>query len=493
MWFLFKGAEIAARRAALNKYHASVEFDLDGVIVAANENFLRMMGYTFAEIRGKHHSMFLPAADREAQEFQRLWGRLRAGEHQTGEFRRMAAGGREIWIRGFYNPLLGRRGAPFKIVKLVTDITEERRLNAEIRGQLTAINRSQGVIEFTLDGKILTANENFLSMVGYRLDEIQGRRHSILVEPAYAETSEYRDFWKALARGEYQAARYRRLGKNGREIWIQATYNPILDQNGAPYKVVKLAMDVTAQVIDIERRAQIQHAIDADLQQMVEALTEATQGADGAASASVEAAANVELVARGADEMAKSIEEISQQVGRAQDVAWRAVEQARETSDVANSLAHATEKISEIVEFINTIAAQTNLLALNATIEAARAGESGRGFAVVAAEVKELAAQTANATREIGAQVTAVQSDARKVVAAIGAISSTITAIDDVSTTIAAAVEEQSTVTRTMSDNMQTAADGVGGISRSVNEIARAATQIDSSARKIKEASRAIG
>lgn len=231
--------------AAINKSQAVIEFSLDGTIQNANENFLSVVGYSLEEIRGKHHSLFVDEGFRSSAEYRTFWAKLGRGEYDAGQYRRIGKSGKEIWIQASYNPILDGSGRAFKVVKYATDITEQKLRNADFEGQLGAIGKSQAVIEFALDGKILTANENFLNTVGYTLVEIQGQHHSMFVDEKYKTSTEYRIFWEKLGRGEYDAGQYRRLGKGGKEIWIQASYNPILDMNGKPFKVVKYATDIT--------------------------------------------------------------------------------------------------------------------------------------------------------------------------------------------------------------------------------------------------------
>ncbi len=238
-------AELESTIAAIGKSQAVIEFRMDGTILDANDNFLSALGYSLGEIQGRHHSMFVDEAYARSSEYKDFWARLNRGEYQAAEYKRIGKGGKEVWIQASYNPILDRHGKPFKVVKYATDVTAQKLINADYQGQIAAVKKSQAVIEFRMDGTILEANDNFLSAVGYSLAEIQGRHHSLFVDEAYARSAEYKEFWAKLNRGEYQAAEYKRFGKGAREIWIQASYNPILDLNGKPVKVVKYATDIT--------------------------------------------------------------------------------------------------------------------------------------------------------------------------------------------------------------------------------------------------------
>ncbi|WP_395826658.1 PAS domain S-box protein [Elstera sp.] len=238
---------------AINKSQAVIEFNIDGTILTANDVFLKTMGYTLDEVQGQHHSLFVDPAERASAEYRDFWAGLGAGAFQSGEFRRFAKGGRPIWLQAAYTPILDMAGKPFKVVKFASDITSEKQINADRAGQLLAISKSQAVIEFTLDGTVLTANPNFLASFGYTLADIQGKHHRLFVDDTYARSSEYKRFWEELGRGEAKTAEFLRYGKNGRKIWIQATYNPILDANGKPCKIVKFATDISDEMLRREK------------------------------------------------------------------------------------------------------------------------------------------------------------------------------------------------------------------------------------------------
>jgi methyl-accepting chemotaxis protein len=241
-------ASMTGMMNAINRVQAVIEFGLDGKILHANENFLKTLGYSLEEIKGNHHSMFVDAAYRQSPDYRLFWEKLGRGEYDAGQYKRIGKGGRVVWIQASYNPVLDRNGKPFKVVKFATDITEQKLRNADYEGQIAAISKAQAVIEFTLDGKVIGANNNFLKVLGYSLGEIKGQHHAMFVEAGYRQSPEYRLFWEKLGHGEYEAGQYKRIGKGGTEVWIQASYNPIMDADGKPFKVVKYATDITASV-----------------------------------------------------------------------------------------------------------------------------------------------------------------------------------------------------------------------------------------------------
>lgn len=477
---------------ALESSLAIIEFKPDGTIVSANNNFLSAVGYRLEEIQGQHHRMFVPVAERESTQYRHFWASLVQGQFQSAEFLRIGKGGAEIWIQATYNPVLDGAGKTVRVVKLATDITARKLQTADYESQLKAISKSQAVIEFKPDGTIISANNNFLAAVGYTLPEIQGSHHRMFVDPAERNSPDYQRFWEALGRGTYQSAEYRRIGKDGREIWIQATYNPIFDYNGRVFKVVKYATDITKSIQDRLRKAQVQKAIDADIGEISVAVMQTNEQVGSAAASSTQASTNVQAVASAAEELVASVKEISRRVNEATQIAQTAVNQGQQTSDIVAGLAAAAGSIGRVVDLINSIASQTNLLALNATIEAARAGDAGKGFAVVAQEVKALASQTAKATADIAAQIAAVQAGTGNAVEAIKSITNTILSINDISTGIAAAVEQQAAVTQDISANMQTAAIGVQTISESMVSIARATSVVSESTKRVRDASVAL-
>lgn len=245
-----QNADYSGQISAISKAQAVIEFNMDGTIITANENFLTTLGYSLEEVVGQHHSIFVDADFKASTEYKEFWESLNRGKFENKEYKRFGKGGKEVWIQASYNPILDLNGQPFKVVKFATDVTEQKLEYADFSGQISAISKAQAVIEFNMDGTIITANENFLSTLGYTLEEIQGQHHSMFVEPDFKVSNEYKQFWESLNRGEYENREYKRLGKGGKEVWIQASYNPILDLNGKPFKVVKFATDVTQQKLE---------------------------------------------------------------------------------------------------------------------------------------------------------------------------------------------------------------------------------------------------
>ena len=405
--------------AALNRSMAVIEFDLDGHILTANQNFLDTMGYSLQEIRGNHHRMFVGDKQSNTSEYQRFWRNLREGNFSSGEFLRFGKGGTEVWIQARYTPVYSSDGSVQKVVKFAANISDRKAEQAAMRSQINALSRMFAVIEFELDGTVVTANENFLSLLGYNLNEVQGKHHSIFVDDNARRSPEYREFWAKLNRGEYQAGLFSRITKSGREVWIQASYNPMFDANGKISRVIKYATDITKSHEASEQTSRVSDAISESVSQFSQTITE-----------------------------------ISSNVNRTASLSSEAKEIASSTCDAVKNLDQSSRDIGKIVEVIQELADQTNLLALNATIESARAGEAGRGFAVVASAVKDLAKQTASATKNIEMSVRDIQQNIAGVVNSTETISKSVSEVSVNMTTIAAAVEEQSV---TMSSISRTA------------------------------------
>jgi methyl-accepting chemotaxis protein len=501
---LLRQAEVEAVLDAASKVQGIIEFSLDGTILTANDNFLRVVGYTLDEVVGKHHSLFVEPSYRDSGDYRVFWEKLRRGEFDAAQYKRLGKGGKEVWIQASYNPIFDSTGKPYKVVKFATDVTVDKTRTADYEGQLAAINKAQAVIEFGLDGIILNANDNFLRTLGYRLDEVQGRHHSLFVEPRQRDSAEYRQFWEKLRRGEFDAARYKRIAKGGREVWIQASYNPIFDLNGKPYKIVKYATDVTGQVkmqealdhavketqavveaavagnltgrIDLTGKTGQIESLSANVNMLIDSMMavvteikaatlevqtgsdEIAQGNTNLSQRTEEQAASLEETAASMEEMTSTVKHNAANASEASQLAAAARQQAEQGGMVVTEAIRAmrdinssSKKMADIIGVIDEIAFQTNLLALNAAVEAARAGEQGRGFAVVASEVRSLAGRSAMAAKEIKVliqdSVTKVEEGSKLVDqsgAGLGDIVTSVKKVADIVAEISAASQEQS-------------------------------------------------
>ncbi len=496
--------------AALHKSLAIIEFDLTGKVLSANSNFCAALGYEPHEIVGKHHSMFVDPVYAKSGAYTEFWAKLGRGEFDAREYKRIGKGGREVWIQATYNPVVGRNGKPYKVVKFATDITGAKLKAAEDKSKIDAISRAQAMIEFDLKGNIIEANENFCSTMGYAPSEIVGKHHSMFVERAYANSPDYTRFWQNLGNGEFVSDEFKRIGKGGKTVWLQASYNPIFDMNGKPVKVVKFATDISGRVRAVReigdgltRLAQGDLAsrldtpfipelekLRTDFNNSISRLQQAMQSvgaageAIGAGSAQIRSAADdlsqrTEQQAASVEQTAAAVEEVTSSVketaGRAEEAgklvantktkAERSGDVVRQAVEAMAQIEGSSREIGNIIGLIDEIAFQTNLLALNAGVEAARAGEAGKGFAVVAQEVRELAQRSANAAKEIKGLITTSSGQVKNGSQLVGETGK--------------ALEEIVSEVQAIDANVAAIVDAVREQSSSLQEINQAVTEID--------------
>ncbi|QVX17708.1 PAS domain-containing methyl-accepting chemotaxis protein [Pseudomonas congelans] len=372
--------------SALEKSMAVVELGLDGKIIRANDNFLAAMGYRAEELANKTHRDFCEPDMLRSREYADLWASLKAGKFISGTFKRVGKNGHSVWLEASYNPVIDAQGQVFKVVKYALDVTARVMLENETNSKLAAVDRAMAICEFEPNGNVITANTNFLNVMGYALNEIKGKHHRSFCEPTLVNSPEYNEFWRKLNQGEFIGDQFKRIGKHGRVVWLEATYNPVFDVDGKLYKIVKFASDITQRVEKQEADA---------------------HGASRAYHISAETEKVAEQGTLVIQDTAREMRQISENIGA--------------SAKLVSQLGDRSEQITAIVNTIRGIADQTNLLALNAAIEAARAGDQGRGFAVVADEVRQLAGRTSGSTTEIAEMIGKILAETREAVASMDA------------------------------------------------------------------------
>jgi len=434
-------SSLEARMGAIDRALAVIEFSPDALVIDANATFLAFTGYTRDEVIGRHHSMFLDPAEVETVAYAEFWKGLRQGRFDSAEYRRRIKGGREVWIRATYNPVLDSRGTVVSVIKLATDVTTEKRRRDDYKSQIDAINRSQAVMQLGMDRSILSVNANVEKAYGYSAAEMEGRDHTMLLNRGEAESPSYKAFWAKLSAGGYHACVHRQRAKDGRPVWIQASYNPILDREGRTVKVVKYAADITSSMASREKLA----------------------------ATSLDTFDNIQAMATAVNQLTFSVEEITDHMAQSRRSVHDIAEQAGIAETASGNLDAASRALGDVATFIRSIADRINLLALNAAIEAARAGESGRGFSVVAAEVKGLASQVAAATAQINDQIFGMQAHSRSVGATLGAIARAVQTVDGSVAGVADALDQHRATTGEIARNM-TELVKLADINRSLGE-----------------------
>ncbi|WP_159947319.1 methyl-accepting chemotaxis protein [Rhizobium sp. 18065] len=517
--------------AALGNSQAMIWFSPDGITLDANVNFCKALGYDAKEIIGKHHRIFCEDAIVKSPDYGRFWSELGAGKFQSGQFRRQGKTGADVWIEASYNPVF-HGGRVVRILKIASDITTSKIASLHDGNRLRAIDQSQAIIEFEPDGKIVQANDNFLTAMGYNAQEIVGNHHAMFCEKSYVQTAEYSDFWARLRAGEFIASNFVRYGKGGKEVWIQAAYTPVFNSRGAVYRVIKVATDITARMVAVrtigvaikrmadgdltvditekldpaleETRANFNTAarsLESTVASIVESAQALAQNARVINEISAGIASNGERQAATVEETAAALEEITttvrdtsvrttettRLVGATRSDAEASGAVVRQATSAMGEIESSSREIENIIGVIDEIAFQTNLLALNAGVEAARAGEAGKGFAVVAQEVRELAQRSASAAKDIksliaksaeavrqgvtlvdktgvalqsivnqvqqiDANVDAIATAAREQTIGINEINASINSLDKVTQQSAATVEEANATAATLSE-----------------------------------------
>ena len=488
--------EEKAQLNAIDEHFAVISFSPDGIILEANQNFLNALGYTENEVLGKHHKIFCDSKLVNSKEYSDFWNELKKGTVQTSEFKRIKKDGHSIFIQASYTPIKDNSGKVYKIIKFAQDVTAKKLEDLYFKGQIQAIGKSQAIIEFDMNGIILNANENFLKAIDYSLDEIKGKHHSIFCEESYKNSNEYKDFWEKLNNAEFQSGEFLRIGKDGKKVYIQATYNPIIDIDNKPFKVVKYATEITARkntMFSIQKNIE---KLNKSLNHLSGASNSMSIDAENSMKGSQEVSVSIEQMDQAVNELSEKIEvmlssitSIADAAANGEKIALGAKEQSKSTSSDIIKLNQESSKIGETINLITQIAFQTNILSLNAAVEAATAGEAGRGFAVVAAEVRNLATRSNEAAKEITSAIESIQTLVKNSLKSINSVDSTIEEISLMSSNISKSILEQKTISNQLASTALQTSKGLNEISNSMINVSQSAQNTRDEAIETKNAS----